>query len=160
MGDGVLLIDGALEVSILYLTDDDSRPVQSETELLPFHYEAEAPGIQEDSIWYLEHDVEQLTAVMAGGDTVEVRAVLVMDLLVLQPVHLPVILRAETRPLDRKKLQEMPGIVGYVVQEGDSLWSIAKRFYTTPDSIMASNGLSADAIQPGDTLIVVKEISR
>ncbi len=160
VGDGVLLIDGALEVSILYLTDDDSRPVQSETELLPFHYEAEAPGIQEDSIWYLEHDVEQLTAVMAGGDTVEVRAVLVMDLLVLQPVHLPVILRAETRPLDRKKLQEMPGIVGYVVQEGDSLWSIAKRFYTTPDSIMASNGLSADAIQPGDTLIVVKEISR
>lgn len=160
VGDGGLLIDGVLEVSILYLTDDDSRPVQSETEMLPFHYEAEAPGIREDSIWYLENGVEQLTAVMAGGGTVEVKAVLVLDLLVLQPVHLPVILRAETMPLDRKKLQEMPGIVGYVVQEGDSLWSIAKRFYTTADSIMASNNLSTDAVQPGDTLILVKEISR
>ncbi len=160
VGDGVLLIDGVLEVSILYLTDDDSRPVQAETEMLPFHYEAEAPGIREDSIWYLENGVEQLTAVMAGGGTVEVKAVLVLELLVLQPVHLPVILRAETMPLDRKKLQEMPGIVGYVVQEGDSLWSIAKRFHTTPDNIMASNNLSTDVIQPGDTLILVKEIFR
>ena len=57
--ENTLVMDGALEVRILYLTDDDSRPVQSVTELLPFHYEAEVPDIQEDSVWYLETDVEQ-----------------------------------------------------------------------------------------------------
>ena len=38
-----------------------------------------------------------------------------------------VITGARTEPLDLKKLQEMPGIVGYIVQPGDSLWKIAKK---------------------------------
>lgn len=100
--ENTLVMDGALEVRILYLTDDDSRPVQSVTELLPFHYEAEVPDIQEDSVWYLETDVEQLTAAMIGGDTVEVKAILLLDMLVLQPVRQMVIQRAETAPLDTK----------------------------------------------------------
>ena len=158
--DDMLVMDGVLEVNILYLTDDDSRPVQSVTEPVPFHYEAEVPGIRPDSIWYLENGVEQLTAVMVGGENVEVKAVLVLDMLVLQPVCQQVIKRAEIAPLDTKKLQQMPGIVGYLVQEGDTLWEIAKRFHTTVDNIMTTNGLSSDVIHPGDSLILVKEITR
>lgn len=158
--EDVLVMDGALEVKILYLTDDDSRPVQSSTEMIPFHYEAEVPGIQADSVWYLENGVEQLTAVMLGSDTVEVKAVILLDMLVLQPICQPVIQRVETAPLDMKKLQQMPGIVGYIVQEGDSLWEIAKRFHTTVDNIIATNGLTSETIHPGDSLILVKEITR
>lgn len=159
-GQDTLVMDGVLEVQFLYLTDDDSRPVQSASEMIPFHYEAEAQGIRPDSIWYLENGVEQLTAVMAGGDTVEVKAVVSLDLLVLQPVCQPVIQRAEALPLDMKKLQEMPGIVGYLVQEGDSLWTIAKRFHTTVDNIISTNNLASETIQPGDCLLLVKEVSR
>ena len=158
--DNILVMDGALEVRILYLTDDDSRPVQSVTELLPFHYEAEVPDIQQDSVWYLATDVEQLTAAMIGGDTVEVKAVILLDMLVLQPVRQLVIQKAETGPLDTKKLQQMPGIVGYLVQEGDSLWDIAKRFHTTVENIVTTNNLASDSVRPGDCLILVKEIVR
>ncbi|NBH73480.1 DUF3794 domain-containing protein [Clostridiaceae bacterium] len=158
--ENTLVMDGALEVRILYLTDDDSRPVQSVTELLPFHYEAEVPDIREDSVWYLETDMEQLTAAMVGGDTVEVKAVILLDMLVLQPVHQMVIKQAETAPLDTKKLQQLPGIVGYLVQEGDSLWEIAKKFHTTVENIITTNSLASDSVRPGDCLILVKEIVR
>ena len=158
--ENVLVMDGVLEVRILYLTDDDSQPVQSVTEHLPFHYEAEAPNISQDSIWYLETDVEQLMAAMVGGETVEVKAVVLLDMLVLQPICRSVILRAETAPLDTKKLQQMPGIVGYLVQEGDELWNIAKRFHTTTENIINTNNLSSDTVRPGDCLILVKEIVR
>ena len=156
----MLSLDGVLEVKILYLTDDDSQPVQSAVENLPFHYDAEVPGIRADSIWYLETGVEQLTAVMVGGDTVEVKAVLVLDMLVLQPVCQTVVSRAVTGPLDRKKLQQMPGIVGYLVQEGDSLWKIARRFHTTVDNIMTTNNLASEEVRRGECLILVKEITR
>lgn len=158
--DGILSMDGVLEVKLLYMTDDDSQPIQSSSEMIPFHYEAEAAGISPDSVWYLESGVEQLTAVMLGGDTVEVKSVIVLELLVLQPVCQPVIRRADTAPLDTKKLKQMPGIVGYIVQEGDTLWDIAKRYHTTMDNIKASNGLTSDLVRPGDSLILVKEISR
>lgn len=159
-GEDMLSLDGVLEVKLLYLTDDDSCPIQSVTELLPFHYDAEAPGITKDSVWYLEQGVEQLTAVMAGGDIVEIKAVLLLEVLVLEPVCQSVILQAQTSPLDRRRLKEAPGIVGYVVQEKDSLWDIAKRFRTTAEHVMETNGLTSEELHPGDSLILVKEIVR
>jgi hypothetical protein len=157
---GALAVDGVLEVQILYLTDEDAEPVRSTTELIPFHYEADAPGISGQSVWYLETGLDQLTAAMAGGDTVEVKAGITLELLVLQPVCRTVIRQAELTPLDTKKLQQMPGIAGYLVQQGDELWDIAKRFHTTIDSILTTNHLSGETIHPGDCLILVKEITR
>lgn len=156
--EDTLVLDGVLEVRVLYLTDDDREPVQVHTELLPFHYEAEVPGIQKDSIWYLEPGFEQLTAVMTGGDNVEIKAVVSLDLLVLQPVKQNVIRTVELEPLDTKRVQQMPGIVGYLVQEGDTLWDIAKRFRTTGNTILEMNGKTSGILTPGDSLILMKEI--
>ena len=153
-----LAVDGVLEVKLLYLTDEDARPVQAATCLVPFHYEAETPGITEDSIWYLEPGLEQLTAVMAGGGQAELRGVITLDLFVLQPETRQIILQAQVHPVDTEKMKAMPGIVGYLVQPGDSLWDVAKRFHTTEKSILEANELPGDAIKAGDCLILVKEI--
>lgn len=159
VGENQLIIDGAVEVSLLYLTSDDSAPIQSAVRMAPFHCEAEAAGIREDSIYQVTPGLEQLTAVMAGGDSVEIKAVASLDVLVLQPVCESVIVDVTEQPLDVKKLQEMPGIVGYIVQPGDSLWKIAKKFHTTVESIMSMNELTSDEIRPGDRLILVKEVA-
>lgn len=156
--ENMLVMDGVLEVKILYLTDEDARPVQAVTRIVPFHYEADIPGISEDSIWYLESGLEQLTAVMAGGGQVELRGVISLDLLVLQPESGPVIQRVQAMPLDTEKMKAMPGIVGYITQPGDRLWDVAKRFHTTEDSILAANDLPGGEIKAGDCLILVKEI--
>lgn len=156
--ENVLAVDGVLEVKLLYLTDEDARPVQAATRLVPFHYEAETPGITEDSIWYLEPGLEQLTAVMAGGGQAELRGVITLDLFVLQPETRQIILQAQVHPVDTEKMKAMPGIVGYLVQPGDSLWDVAKRFHTTEKSILEANELPGDAIKAGDCLILVKEI--
>ena len=66
----------------------------------------------------------------------------------------------DVQPLDTEKLQKLPGIVGYIVQPGDSLWKIAKKFHTTVDNIMDTNGLTSDLLQPGEKLILVKEIAQ
>ena len=56
----------------------------------------------------------------------------------------------------KEKLKNIPGITGYIVKEGDTLWNIAKRFYTTADSIMEANNLENDMIYPGMKLIILK----
>jgi len=40
----------------------------------------------------------------------------------------------------------------YVVQPGDSLWSIARAHETSPAALMALNGLASDTIRPGASL--------
>ncbi len=159
-GEDVLSIDGALELQILYLTDDDRQPVQSMTEMVPFHYEAEAPGIRADSIWHLETGLEQLTVALTGGDMAEVKSVITLELLVLQPERCTIVCKAELLPLDIAKWQAIPGIVGYLVQPGDVLWDIAKRFHTSMDAIITTNHLPSETVHPGDSLILVKEAGR
>lgn len=156
--DNSLHIEGVLEVSLLYLTDDDAEPIGASVEMVPFHCTVDADGINQDSVYQLNPILEQMTAVMLGGDFVEVKAVIAADLLVLQPVCEQVIAGVRVEPLDVKKLQQMPGIVGYIVQPGDSLWKIAKKFHTTVDTIMEINGLTDQEIHPGDKLVLVKEV--
>ena len=160
VGEDQLIIDGAVEVTLLYLTSDDSAPIQSAVRAVPFHCTAETPGIASDSVYQVAPSLEQLTAAMMGGDTVEIRAAVSLEILVMQPVCETVITDVEEQPLDLKRLQEMPGIVGYIVQPQDSLWKIAKKFHTTVESIMAMNDLADDEIHPGTRLILVKEVSR
>ena len=62
--------------------------------------------------------------------------------------------------MDVQKLQKMPGIVGYIVQSGDTLWKIAKKFHTTVDNIIETNNLASENIKAGEKLILVKEIAR
>lgn len=158
--EDTLRIEGALEVQILYLTTDDKEPVRSYVTMLPFHYTSETPGITQESIYQLDTGLEQLSAVMLSTDVIEVKAVVVLDLLVLQPVCENVIESVNVEPMDVKKLQEMPGIVGYIVQPDDTLWKIAKKFHTTVENILDTNGLTEEKVSLGDKLILIKEIAK
>ena len=49
--------------------------------------------------------------------------------------------------------------VGYIVQEKEELWDIAKRYHTTMDEIAETNNRKIASIRPGTKLIIVKKIS-
>ena len=56
---------------------------------------------------------------------------------------------------ERKKA--LPGVIGYIVKKDDTLWSIAKAYYTTVDRIQMLNELENDQIKAGDRLVILKE---
>ena len=60
---------------------------------------------------------------------------------------------------DMEELQRQPGITGYIVREGDSLWEIAKANHTTISQLMDTNDLKSEEIQKGDKLLIVKMVS-
>ena len=49
-------------------------------------------------------------------------------------------------------------IVCYMVQDNDTLWDIAKRFYTTVDEIIKLNDLPSENVKPMDSLLLVKKV--
>lgn len=160
VGEDSIQIDGVLEAAILYLTSDDKAPVQAVTVQAPFHCQAEARGIGPDSVYQLNPGLEQLSAVMLGGDMVEIKGVVTLDILVMEQMSCPVITGISTMPLDMQKLQQLPGIVGYIVQPGDTLWDVAKKFHTTTENVMAANELTDEEVKPGMKLLLVKEVAQ
>ena len=46
----------------------------------------------------------------------------------------------------------------YMVKQGDTLWDIAKKFYTTMEEIISMNDLEDDQVSSGQPLILVKKV--
>lgn len=151
-------VEGYVQIHILYITGMDEMPFYSAETMVPFSMLIEAPGIDEDCKWYLRSDLEQLSTTMSDGSAIDVKALINLNALVLRSKKVKNIASVTEQELDMELIKKMPGIVGYVVQQGDTLWDIAKRFYTTVDMIKSVNQLSGDEIQPKDTLILLKEV--
>lgn len=151
-------VEGVLEVSILYISDDDRSPLNSVKGAIPFAQAIELKGMKPDSNYDIKPSIDQLSVMMLDGDEIEVKATMNLNTIVFDKIAEQIITDIEVAELDLEKLQEMPGIIGYVVKSDDTLWKIAKKYYTTVDSIMSINDLEDDNIKVGDKLIIMKTV--
>lgn len=159
MADEGLLVEGALDVSILYICSDDTNPLCCMRESIPFSQKIEVNNMNENCIYNVKGMIEQLQTTMTGSDEIEVKAIIMLDCIVFDKIQKSVIADVEEKEYDMDMISKMPGIVGYVVQNGDTLWNIAKKFYTTVDSIVEMNDIkNPDAIEPGQMLLIVKKM--
>lgn len=155
-GEDSIDISGAVKAEILYVSAEDSKPLQQIETAIPFNYQVESvPFVNQDSI-RINPSVDQITAQMLNSDEVEIKAVINMNVTVFAPGSVDVITDMNILPIDWNKKAAMPGMVGYVVKEGDSIWSIAKEYFSSLDSIRTINHLESDEVTPGEKLLIVK----
>jgi len=62
-------------------------------------------------------------------------------------------------PVDESVLANQPSIVIYFAQPEDTLWNIAKKYYTTVDAIKAMNNMDSDHVAPGQQIFIPKRAS-
>ncbi|EJX00724.1 LysM domain protein, partial [gut metagenome] len=94
---------------------------------------------------------------MAGSGEVEVKAVLAFCSFIRQPIQTEVIDEITMETYQTEELERRPGIIGYIVKEGEELWTLAKRYCTTVERIREVNGLTEDQVKPGDKILIFKE---
>ena len=155
-----ILVEGVVQIKVLYIVGNDDMPFYSMEAMIPFSHVIEAKGVNENCIYFLRTDLEQLSTTMVDSNEIEVKIVLNLNALVLCREEVPLMEEVEETPLDPHRIQNMPGITVYMVQPGDTLWDIAKSFYTTTDQIKQVNQLSTEQLQPYQPLLLVKEVQR
>lgn len=150
-------LEGILHLSFLYLRADDIQPYGSWQGMIPFSYLIEYPDMPDGVSSSLSYYVGQLAVTLAGNETVEVKAVLDFDIFLRKLTPVAVITGIITEPFDQEQIEKSPGIVGHIVQEGEDLWSLAKKYMTTAEGIMEINGLNDEKVTKGDKLLIFKE---
>lgn len=154
-----LQVEGIIDMNMLYISEDDLRPLSSLRGAIPFTQVIEVKGMKPDSSYEIRPSIDQLSVMMLDGDEIEVKAVMSLNTIVFDKITEPIITDLEVAELDLEKLQAMPGIVGYIVKKDDSLWNIAKKYYTSVDTIMEINDMESDSIREGDKLIIMKKVN-
>lgn len=154
--DGIL-VEGAVQVSILYLAASDERPMQSASGVIPFSHVIEATGIRPGNYFDICPMLEQLNTMIVAGGEAEVRAVVTFDTLAMDVIKTDMLHQIRPARPDEVPPKEFAPVIGYIVQPEDTLWSIAKHYRVTEQSIREMNDLNCEDVTPGMRLLLIRQ---
>jgi hypothetical protein len=152
-----IVVEGVVGTQITYLNKEENGALSSTTFDIPFTYEIEVPGMAENTTYSIVPSLDQITAQLLNENQIELKAEVSLDVLAFTNERSKVVLDMEVSPINIERKKMLPGVVGYVVKKDDTLWGIAKQYYTTVPRIMAINELDTENVTPGDRLVIVKE---
>lgn len=157
---GMLEISGNVMLSVLYVTAEEDVPFDSMKSKVPFTLNVEIPEVNEDCRIFVRCQVDQIDLSMNTTDQLEAKLGLTVHTMALCKPDVDRVSDIEVSDLDMRRLQELPGMVGYIVQNGDSLWEIAKENHTTVEKIQELNQLSGNEIHKGQKLVILKAVNQ
>ena len=153
-----ILVEGAVQVQFLYLTNSDQTPIEAMEEVLPFKYTIEIPEISGEDQTELQYTLEMMSFLMKNSREVEVQAVIGLQVLVTSRMETELIREVRREDLKIEELNTQPSIVGLTLTPEDSLWKIAKKYHTTIDRIKKTNHLENDRVTQGMKILLIKQL--
>lgn len=150
-------IEGILHLRFLYVKGNDEMPFAVWQGMVPFSYLIECERIGDDALFEIQHVLEQLSVSLLGSQEVEVKAALAFHSLVKRRREEELITEITLEEPVIDENAKVPGIIGYMVKDGEELWDLAKRYHTTMERIREVNELESDALKEGDRILIFKE---
>ena len=156
--DQGILVEGVVYLILLYISSDDKKPVNSTKMAVPFSYTIEAKDILKTDIYEVYPSLEQLSVTMTDSDEIEVKMMISLDAAVFSYTSVELVHQIREEALDYETLEAMPGIVGHRILPEDTLWSVAKTYYASPEDIKEVNDLEDEMLIVGKSILIVKNM--
>lgn len=152
-----LKLSGMLDVNLLYISEEDDRPLQSFHKELPFAHQIEIRGLTPESTYDIRCQVAESTFGMVRSGEAEMKAELAFSVVAMENRREEMIVDTVREEFEEDRLEELPSMVGYTVKAGETLWDIAKRYYTSPEEVIRLSEHTGE-VKEGDLLLVVKAV--
>lgn len=147
-----IMVEGVLKTDVLYATGDDKEYVACVSDEIPFTTAMEINGAKIDMQGMCKLSLEMLEASVEAGN-ICVRAIVKGYGNVSYTVKQKFLV--EMAPIEGEMPEKKASVTIYVVQDGDNLWKICKKYYSTKEEIMQINEIDDEKdIKPMDKLII------
>lgn len=159
--DDKVIAEGIINTDILYIAESDDVPLYSYSAIIPYKQVIEAKGARNEKNMTvnIEAEVEHAGFNMLSDNEIEFRCMLNFDTSVIEEKEAGLITDIKFEDILKDIIDSAPSVIIYVVQPGDTLWCIAKRFNTSIDDIVMLNDIeNPDKIYPGQKLLILKKI--
>jgi hypothetical protein len=155
--DDKIKVEGAVICRIMYVAANDSVPINVYKTIIPYEHTVQARQIKKESISNISSNINYINCTMIGDKEVEVKCIVNISCIVFDESSIEVISSIDEKEINLTEIYKLPGIIGYIVKEKDTMWDIAKKYKTKIQSIKETNGLESTTIKKGDKLIIVKD---
>ncbi|MDR1066674.1 MAG: DUF3794 domain-containing protein [Clostridiales bacterium] len=153
-----VIAEGFIEADMLYVAEDDSAPLYSFKSLAPYRQIIETKGAETGMSCDLAANIDHIAFNMLSDREFELRFLLGFNTRVIQAREISVIKDITFDEMPREAIDAMASMTVYVVQAGDSLWKIAKKYNTSIDELALVNEIENQAkIAPGQKLLIIKK---
>ncbi|MBZ9621600.1 DUF3794 domain-containing protein [Clostridium sp. FP2] len=133
-----VIIEGIMNVTVLYRSDDEEKYLSSVSEEIPFTCGAEILGTKINMSSVCKVSLENINADIEVGN-IAIRAVVKVYARVNYMVQKKFLV--DVYPMEGEVPKKKASITIYVVQSGDTLWKIAKKYNTTMQEVARVNGI-------------------
>jgi len=155
-----VIAEGIIGADILYIAESDATPLYCYQTILPFRQTIETKGALPEMDVSIETSIDHTGFNMLSDKEVELRFLLSFNTRVIEEKEINLIADLACEDMDRHELDRMPGMIVYVVQKGDALWKIAKKYNTSIDELLTINEIeNPDKVYQGQKLLILKKIS-
>lgn len=159
ISDDRMDITGVLGCNALYLANNSEQLVYCREQDVPFKHGVDIKGIKPEMGCDIVMNLEHCSYSMVSAKEVEIRIILGISARIIKQVVIPVITKATELTQDEKRFTSQPSIIIYFAQQGDNLWKIAKKYYTTRDELRRTNALGdSEAVIPGDQILIPRKL--
>lgn len=157
-----IIAEGIINADILYVAENDEVPLYCYSAVVPYKQIIEAKGVlQSPDMWIsIKSCIDRISFSMLSNREIELKFVLNFSVCVTCQKQAELIGDICFDDLDKCILDDFASMTIYVVQPGDTLWKIAKRYNTSVDDIVRVNDIeNPDLIYPGEKFLILKNIS-
>jgi len=153
-----IVVEGAITTDILYVAESDSAPLGSHRTVIPYRQVIEAKGARPNMRVNVDTSIDHVAFSMLSGHETEVRFLLTFNTQVIEEEEARIIHNIEFTEMEPEALASMASMTVYIVQPGDNLWKIAKKYNTAIDELLAVNDIEHPGkITPEQKLLILKK---
>jgi len=153
ISDGAVLVRGTINVNLLYITHSSELPVAGCECMYEFSHSFHMPEVSENAVCEASVSSEHLSYTLAGERNIELRLI---TAIVIKCISQDKTCLVDSVEETDEKPETFPEVILYFVQPGDTLWSIAKRFRTSVDTLKKDNDI--ECLTDGTTKLSVGDM--
>jgi len=134
--EDMVCVDGVAEADVIFVAEDDNKPVCVKTVYTPFHHEIDMPGAKSGDKILSVCRVEGVSVNMLNYDETEAALSIIADVICIRENKCNALSDISESEAENTK---MPSAVIYTMKKEDTLWDIAKKYRVEREDILSLN---------------------
>lgn len=157
--DDKVMVEGMLDCVAVYETSYSAEPMSIISEQIPFRHFMDIPGTKLGMHFMVGCSKDSVAASQINSEIIELRIILCISAEVMKQTEKRLVNKLEEKEGVSVDYNKIPAVTVYMVQKGDTLWSIAKRYNTTVDALVRLNGIeNPTKVAQGMHIMILKNI--